>query len=84
VSDLFLCSYWQLNSLISYLLDCLARDLNYGPWPVTLHYQVYGATSQSEREFVTLPKRVDYGIVKLRFVSGSSIRKPLKSSVCWK
>jgi hypothetical protein len=32
---LFPSSYWQMHSLSSHLFDCLVRDLNYEPWPVT-------------------------------------------------
>jgi hypothetical protein len=31
VSDLYPCTVWQVHSLSSHLLDCLVRDLNYGP-----------------------------------------------------
>jgi hypothetical protein len=38
VSDLLPRSYKQVHSIFSHILDCLVRDLNYGPWLVTLSW----------------------------------------------
>jgi hypothetical protein len=40
VPDLYPCSYRQLHSLSSHFPDCLVRDLNYGPWPVTPYFEL--------------------------------------------
>jgi hypothetical protein len=38
MSDLYPCSNWQVHSLSTHFLDCLVKDLNYGPWLITAHW----------------------------------------------
>jgi hypothetical protein len=45
---LFPRSYWQVHSLSSHLLDCLVRDLNYEPWPVTVETNTYVIKSKEK------------------------------------